>query len=133
MNLLTRPAVDYAAASKSGAVTLAQTALVLVGAFWAFGGLFLWSMMSPSCDDDGTCWDMIDPVSPERAGERRLCAAIVFVVFLPMRGGVEGHCSSWASSTWFWRYRWRWERSSKSPAVRCPYTQRLPPCSGSAF
>ena len=48
------------------ALLFAQIAILIAGGLWVLGGLLLYTFVSP-IEIDGTYWNMIDPISDERA------------------------------------------------------------------
>ena len=88
--------------SQGGART-ARVALILAGILWVVGGLFLYGFVLPKRDHEGTYWDLIDPVSLERAGELRREAILILVIAITagvIHLAIVGLC---------WRRTWgRW-------------------------
>ena len=84
-------------------VLTAQIALSLVGMLWLVGGLFLYGFISPKRHEDGTYWDLIDPVSVERAGELRRESIVILVMAIAV-GVIH-----FAVAALCWRRAWgRW-------------------------
>ena len=80
--------------------TLAQAALVPVGVLWAGGGVFLYSFIRPTKMEDGTYWDLIDPISVERATSLQRQALLVGMVGLGVAAFHLAMAILWRKTAW---------------------------------